>query len=52
MNRGLVNAFLIGGQILLSNPSSRNEYEPNELLLEFPFAEDYLHDLDLNQTIG
>lgn len=31
-------------------PEPRLHYEPNEFLLEFPFAEDYLRGLNLDQS--
>jgi len=42
--------LLVIGRNDAGSPQPRLHYEPNELLLEFPFAEDYLRGLNLDQT--
>ena len=64
-NPDIANAFFRAGEIEswgrgihqifqscldAGGPEPRLHYEPNELLLEFPFSEDYLRELDLGQT--
>jgi len=64
-NPDIANAFFRAGEIEswgrgihqifqscidAGSPEPRLHYEPNELLLEFPFAEDYLRGLNLEQT--